>query len=98
MGFLDAAGKGAQTESSKTRRGGLLEEECAESMGKRRNDAAVMDAQIKLRTVELALSMRQKSTGAAVKDAQTKLEREVCVLCREHTATPLKGGEGLSMY
>ena len=39
-------------------------------MGQRSNDAAVKDAQIKLRKEECARGMEQRSNYAAAKDAQ----------------------------
>jgi hypothetical protein len=47
-------------------------------MGQKRNskDAAVMDAQIKLRREECAKSMGQRSNDAAVMDVQIKSSKE----------------------
>jgi hypothetical protein len=69
----DAPLKDAQTMLSK--------EEFALSMGQhgQGNDAAVMDAQIKLRKEECAGGMVQKANDAASKGAQMKLSREACV-------------------
>lgn len=69
-------------------------------MGQGSNNAAVMDVDVKIKQSrkELALSMRQRLTDAAAKDALIKLGREEFVLCTENTATPLKGGEGWSVY
>jgi hypothetical protein len=46
-------------------------EECALGMGPMSNDAAVMDAQSKLRKEECALGMGPMSNDAAVLDAQS---------------------------
>jgi hypothetical protein len=46
----------------------------------RTNDAAVKDAQIKLRMEECVLSMEQRSNDAALKDAQRMSYKEECVL------------------
>ena len=55
-------------------------EECAWDMAQRKytNDAAVMDAQIKLRKGDCVWSMGQNSNDAAVKDVQTKSSKEEC--------------------
>jgi hypothetical protein len=51
-------------------------------MGPRSNDAAVMDAQAKLRKEECAKDMgpRSSSNDAAVLDAQSLLRKEECAL------------------
>ena len=58
-------------------------------MGQRPNDAAVMDAQIKLKMEDCASGTGQSTKDAAVMDAQTTLEKEEYVGDMEHTATPM---------
>jgi len=51
-------------------------EECAKGMGQRSSDAALKDAQTKLREEECASDTGQKSVFAAVKVAQIHLRKE----------------------
>ena len=55
-------------------------------MGRKSNDAAVKDAQIKLRKEECALGMghRSSTNDAARKDAQVKFGKEECALDMRH--------------
>ena len=63
----------------------LSKEDCALSMGQRRNYAAVKDAQVLLDKEE---SAEDTANVAAVKDAQIKLGREECAFSMGQRRNP----------